>query len=560
MLVNSNTFNIQSTITDNWGGSYRIVLDLEALSIAQDWKLEISLPQDYKIDQIYDGELTHGAGQTYISGKGWNESLAQGTNTEIVLIVHKGDSNQASITPEFIFADSINSASINSELDTNSLIVEDWYGGYKLEVAITSESQANGWQLDFNLPYEISEVYGVDLINHGNGKYSIDGKNDQVNLLPGQQIKPIFIIQDGGNNAVLPEFIINNSQEIVQEVIPTNETPEFDNNIVAEPNTNENIINVEKDFGGNLASAIAEAEDGDIVLLGQKIYYTNGLTISKDITIEGQSGSVINGGGTSEPIISLTSGATGATIQNIEITNGNVGIYGYSVFDLTLDNLEINNIGLSQTMRDGQNNTGIVLNRADGLQLMNSYIHDVGRKGIGVNDTDGALISDITVENVNLAAQHSQSFDAAGIKFFNTNEIIVRDGSFSDNNAINIWNDTTNATTIQGNVITNVGEYFLAPDFDSNVNITGIYNEKSSNSIIKNNEATAVGEFLAFNATEFSTETMTLIDNNFSSFAVNTQDYWVNEEVEKLIATTEDPDAADFSLFADEYFAQANIG
>ena len=53
---------------------------------------------------------------------------------------------------------------------------------------------------------------------------------------------------------------------------------------------------------------------------------------------------------------------------------------------------------------------------------------------------------------------------------------------------------------------------------------------------------------------------MTMEGNDFSSSEINTQDYWVNESAEKLIATTEDPAEANFNLFADEYFAQANIG
>jgi len=420
--INSNTLDIKSTITDDWGNSHRVAIDLKALSPAQDWEFEIAL-------------------NTYLSGSGWNQSLEPGENTEIILIVDEGySSNQSPILPQFFF----------------------------------------------------------------------------------------------------------------------NQIASANNNVVS--HQNETIINVETDFGGNLVNAIAAAKDGDSVQLGNKTYYTDGITINKDITITGQSDTVINGISTSKPIINLTSGASGATIQNLEITNGDTGIYGYSVSNLTLNNLQINNIGIDPTIRDGQNNTGIVLNRADGLKIFDSYIHDIGRKGIGVNDTDGAFISGLTVQNINLAAQHSQSFDAAGIKFFNTNQVTVSNSNFSNNNAIDIWNDTTNATTINDNLITNVGQNFLSPDFDSNTSVTGIYNEKSSNAIIQNNEITSVGRFIAFNATAFSTETMTLIDNNFSSFAVNTQDYWVNEPIEKLIAVTEDPGAADFSLFEDEYFAQANIG
>ncbi|NJO96021.1 MAG: hypothetical protein HC764_08290 [Pleurocapsa sp. CRU_1_2] len=105
-----------------------------------------------------------------------------------------------------------------------------------------------------------------------------------------------------------------------------------------------------------------------------------------------------------------------------------------------------------------------------------------------------------------------------------------------------------------------MGSDFLAPSFNTNVNIAGIYNEKSSNSIVRYNQGTAVGDFSAFNATEFSTQTMTFEDNNsFSKMEFGTQDYWVNQEAEIAIATTENPDEANFSLFAAEYYAQAVI-
>ncbi len=562
MLVNQKTFQLKSEITDDWGGSHRVVFDLEALATAQDWKLGVSLPNNYKIDQIYGAELTQADGKTYISGVNWNKYLDKGEKTEIVLIIDKGkNSNSTPLIPQLFFADSVNNSVIKSSnkanfaLNFDSQVVEDWKGGYKLELDLTAKFEAKDWQVDFSLPYTIREAYGVDLIDRGNGNYTINGQSGWVNLQPGQSIQPILIVNDNGQPALSPE---PKSMSWVSETVAKPVTKTED--IVAEPDANQKIINVDHDFGGNLASAIAAAKDGDVVQLGSKIYYTDGITIDKDITIDGQAGSVINGGGTSKSILNLTSGATGATIQDVEITNGNNGIYGYSVFDLTLQNLNINNIGKSNTIRDGQNNTGIVLNRANGLQLLNSSIQDIGRKGVGINDTDGAIISGLSVKNINLEAQHSQSHDAAGIKFFNTNDITVKDSYLSKINANHIWNDTTTGTVIDNNVVENVGTNFLIPEFNRNVNISGIYNEKSPNSIIKNNNVTSVDRFLALNATEFSTETAILESNNFSSFELNTRDYWVNESVEKLIALTENPDAANFSLFADEYYAQANIG
>ena len=325
-----------------------------------------------------------------------------------------------------------------------------------------------------------------------------------------------------------------------------------------ESSNTDNVVKVD-DFGGDLQSAISAADEGDVVKLGNNTYYTSGITIDKNIVLEGEEGSVIDGGGTSDTIINLNSGASGAIIQKVEITNGNNGIYSYGASNLTIQDVDVNNIGIDQPMRDGQNNTGIALGQADGSQILNSTVENIGRKAVSIGDTEGATISDLTVKDVNLAAQHSQAHDAAGVKFYNTHDVAIKGSYFSDINAINIWNDSTNAATIEGNVVENVGEDFIAPSFNTNVEVLGIYNEKSSNAVINNNTVTAEEGFVGFRATEFSTETMSLGSNNFSSSEINTTDHWVNESVEKLIATTPDPDAAGFSLMADAYYAQAVI-
>ncbi|MEM6613168.1 MAG: right-handed parallel beta-helix repeat-containing protein [Cyanobacteria bacterium P01_C01_bin.72] len=621
MFVKQGNINLNSRITDDWGNVQRIVLDIEALSQTQGWKIEI--PQDnYTIDQIYGAKITEENGKTYISGASWNQDLEQEEKTEVVLIVDEINPVDHS---SYVF-NAVEPVAPPSAPNLNSRIVETWYGGYKLEVDLKAESDIQNWQSDFSLPYHIRAVYGVELTDRGNGNYTISGESGKEHLRQGESFTSVFIIDDYGQSAIAPEFESNNSQpaatpvisnsipepiaepEVNQDVVenevshstpepmvenevshstpepmvenevshPTPEpmvenevshpTPEPviepspNHDLTANPDGGGRIINVDQDFGGNLESAVAAANDGDVIQLGGRTYYTSGITIDKDITFDGQAGTIIDGQGTLQPIIRLNPGASGATVQDLKLTNANQGIYAYKAFDLTLQNLEIDNIGLNQTIRDGQDNTGIVLNQVDGVQLLNSSIRNVGRKGVGINDTDGAFVSGLTVQNVNLAAQHAQSFDAAGIKFFNTNDVVVQDSYFADINAFSIWNDTTIATTISGNVIENVGEDFLRPVFNTNVEIAGIYNEKSANAVIKNNQSTAVSGFVGLNATEFSTETMILENNNFSSIEFNTQDYWVNESAETLIAITENPLEADFSLINDAFFAQANIG
>jgi ABC-type phosphate transport system substrate-binding protein len=221
---------------------------------------------------------------------------------------------------------------------------------------------------------------------------------------------------------------------------------------------------------------------------------------------------------------------------------------------LTLQNLDINNIGISQPNQDGQNNTGMVLNQADGFQVIDCSISNIGRKGIGIGDTIGGTVSGVTVDGINLAAQHPQNHDAAGVKFYNTTDVAVKDSNFFNINAHAIWNDTSTGTTIENNTVQDVGSDFIAPGFNTGVgSINGIYEEKSANSKVNNNNVTANEGFLAFNATDFSTKTLSLGDNNFSSQELGTTDYYVNEQAENLIATTENPTEANFDLIAADY-------
>ena len=217
VLVNKETFNLKSVITDDWGGSHRIAIDLEALNNTSDWKFGIDIPSDYKIDQIYGAKLTQENGQAYLTGEDWNQSMNAGDKTEIILIIDEGNSSaSAPVAAQYLFADSAtNYTQSSSAINADSQITEDWSGGYKLELNLTAETNANNWEVNFNTPHSIKEVYGVDLVDNGNGNYTIKGQNDQANLQQGQSIKPVFIIEDGGQQA--QEFDIVDSYSASEE-------------------------------------------------------------------------------------------------------------------------------------------------------------------------------------------------------------------------------------------------------------------------------------------------------------------------------------------------------
>jgi hypothetical protein len=97
----------------------------------------------------------------------------------------------------------------NSNFSANSNISLDWNGGYKIEVDLTSDVNAQGWTLDFDLPGTIRGAYGVDLIDNGNSNYTISGQGDYQDLEPGETAKAIFIVDDNGNEAKVPQFTDN---------------------------------------------------------------------------------------------------------------------------------------------------------------------------------------------------------------------------------------------------------------------------------------------------------------------------------------------------------------
>ena len=100
----------------------------------------------------------------------------------------------------------------NSVLDINAYVSKDWYRGYKLEVDITANSIAEDWTLNFDLPYNVQDAYGVDLIDNGNDSYSIRGKSGREDLEKGKTAKAILIVDDNRQNSIIPEFNLQGSQ------------------------------------------------------------------------------------------------------------------------------------------------------------------------------------------------------------------------------------------------------------------------------------------------------------------------------------------------------------
>jgi hypothetical protein len=124
---------------------------------------------------------------------------------------------------------------MNNYTKTNSLlkevgfeIVEDWNGGFKAELDFsTNENITDGWQLQFEAPFEIQEIYGAEVVKNENNQYTIGNLdwNEQVAANSRQQI--IIIANDFGQPAQkATDFqLLLDNQSTAQPVEPTPEQP-----------------------------------------------------------------------------------------------------------------------------------------------------------------------------------------------------------------------------------------------------------------------------------------------------------------------------------------------
>ncbi len=219
-IANSNLF-ANSYISQDWNGGYKLEVDLSSKFDVKDWSLNFKLPESSKIRGAYGIDLTeNGNGNYTISGQGNYADLEPGEQTKAIFIID--ESSQAKV-PQFIAPASNSNGNSNTtsngnstsnktsqspQVNTNATVVEDWRGGYKLEVDLSTKTNASNWALDFNLPdgYSIRGAYGIELTDNGNNNYSISGQGNYADLEPSEQAKAIFIIDDSGKDAITPQF------------------------------------------------------------------------------------------------------------------------------------------------------------------------------------------------------------------------------------------------------------------------------------------------------------------------------------------------------------------
>ncbi|BAU62957.1 putative endoglucanase [Stanieria sp. NIES-3757] len=127
--------------------------------------------------------------------------------------------------------------------DINFEIVQDWDGGFKAEVDFSSTDKiTNGWQLQFEAPFEIKEIYGAEVVKTENNQYTVGNLdwNEKISTDQSQQI--IIIANDYGQLAQpatnFQLLVDEQSNQNLVEPIPPEEPQGTDKPIEQPPITN----------------------------------------------------------------------------------------------------------------------------------------------------------------------------------------------------------------------------------------------------------------------------------------------------------------------------------
>ena len=220
MLVNQNTFNLKSTIDVDWGQHHRIALDLEALTNAKNWKIGVSLPDNYEIDDIYGAKVSTKNGKTYISGTDENKNLNKGDKAQISLIVNEGNNpTNEPFLPQFFFDDSNDKSNLveGDTFNLESTIDVDWGQHHRIALDLEALTNAKDWKIEVSLPdsYEIDEIYGAK-VSTENSKTYISGTDENKNLNKGDKAQISLIVDEGNNptnKPILPQFVLVDSND-----------------------------------------------------------------------------------------------------------------------------------------------------------------------------------------------------------------------------------------------------------------------------------------------------------------------------------------------------------
>ncbi|WP_036488282.1 cellulose binding domain-containing protein [Myxosarcina sp. GI1] len=223
------------------------------------WTLEFEAP--FEITEIWDAKIISKEGNKYVLGNlDYNKDLASGETETITFNADKVDGEI--VAPEHYSLSSSNGAVESPALETitthnnvdssaaSFYISAEWYDGFtgKLDITNKSENLDGGWKLEFEAPFEITDIWDAKIINKEGNKYVLGNLDYNKDLASGQT-----------------ETITFNANKIEGEVVAPENYSLSGNGVANEPVAIKNIS--EPEFSGDAGNYTPEGATGKPIAL-----------------------------------------------------------------------------------------------------------------------------------------------------------------------------------------------------------------------------------------------------------------------------------------------------
>ena len=240
-----------------------------------------------------------------------------------------------------------------------------------------------------------------------------------------------------------------------------------------------NVTPVDVYPGDDLQSIIDNATPGQIIRIndnnGTRYTYNVNLAITKLLKIIGVGNVTLTASNTSEPVITLTTGADGSFIYKLNITGatGSSGIELYNIMNAIISDLTLtgNKIGIS--LYNATNNTitdnNITDNNWSGICLDTSNNNTITSNTV-TNNAEGIFISNSSQNTVteNTVANNTNN----GINIINSSQNNITLNTVKNNTETGIFLQNSTGNTIDSGTISNNGWAGICLDNSTNNTIT----------------------------------------------------------------------------------------
>ncbi len=198
--MTANAAPVEFKILSDWGSGYnaQIKLTNETDQPMTDWRLSFDFDGD--ISNLYSGRLiSDNANHFIVEGNSWNKTIKPGQS----VILGWNGKNSADKTIDNIDFSATDITVPEGPYFIGYDLQADWGAGYVASVSVgnNSDEDMNGWELSFDYPYPITNIYNATIVSHVGDTYTIRGVDEGADLSP-EEVS-VFVIR--GNVGGLTE-------------------------------------------------------------------------------------------------------------------------------------------------------------------------------------------------------------------------------------------------------------------------------------------------------------------------------------------------------------------